>query len=260
MRAIAFLSLGLLALVAVAGAQTPAAPVDAGGIRILPGEIATSRFDMGLPDQGFDAAWEWQALVCRKQCELQPVKLTMAPVLVQPYDGPAQAGHRYGLDRKLESHPLVLFRGLPAGSRAKPDDWLHAGLEAWPPPASPGTMEIDIPMPRGGKARIVPRYAGVVDSNHLLKVYLESGTTRQLLAELPVDPIAGPAGLPRGPGLLRWAGDLDGDGKLDLVMSLTSRVGEYAAATLFLSSLAKAGELVGSATTFSYWPIGQPGC
>jgi hypothetical protein len=260
MRAIAFLSLGLLAFVALAGAQTPGSPPGPGAVRILPAEITTPKFAAGLPDQGFDANWEWQALVCRKQCELQPLKLAMAPVMVHPYDGEPLPGHRYGLDRQLEATPLVLLRELPAGARNKPDSWLHAGLGAYPPAASPGTMDIDIPLPRGGKARIVPRHAGVVGGNHVIKVYLESGPTRQLLAELPVDPIVGPAGLPRGTALLRWAGDLDGDGRLDLIMSLSSRAEDYATATLFLSSAAGPGELAGRAASFEYWPIGLPGC
>jgi hypothetical protein len=64
-----------------------------------------------------------------------------------------------------------------------------------------------------------------------------------------------------GAQLVRWAGDLDGDGRLDLVLSLNTRFGTDAATTLFLSSAAQGGSaLVGAAASFSYWPVGNPGC
>lgn len=49
--------------------------------------------------------------------------------------------------------------------------------------------------------------------------------------------------------VLVWAGDIDGDGKLDLLLDLTNHynVSQY---TLFLSSAAKTGELVRKVTDF----------
>jgi hypothetical protein len=247
------------------GAQQPGDKPASLPVSILPGEIASTQFAVGVPDLGFDPAWEWQALVCHKRCELEPVKLLMTPVKVQPYDGEPLPGHVYAVDGKRETHPLVLMRGLPPGFRARPETWLHAGLENYPPSRTQGTLEIDIPSPQGEFARIVPRYAGEVDGTPMFKVYLEmkageTKTRRQLLAELPVDIIAGPSAMARGPQLLRWAGDLDGDDKLDLIMNFSSRYGTSTTATLFLSSAAKADDLVGVAGGFGYWPVGDPGC
>ena len=68
--------------------------------------------------------------------------------------------------------------------------------------------------------------------------------------------IEGPKTL-AGPQYLLWAGDLDSDNKLDLLMSFQDRGWNT---VLFLSSLAKPGELVGEAGRFNYWPPNDPGC
>ncbi len=68
--------------------------------------------------------------------------------------------------------------------------------------------------------------------------------------------IEGPKAL-AGPQYLLWAGDLDSDNKLDLLMSFQDRGWNT---VLFLSSLAKPGELVGEAGRFNYWPPNDPGC
>lgn len=52
-----------------------------------------------------------------------------------------------------------------------------------------------------------------------------------------------------GPPLLRWVGDLDRDGKLDLLIDVTDH-DNLSRMALFLSSLAKEGELVGLAGLF----------
>jgi hypothetical protein len=57
---------------------------------------------------------------------------------------------------------------------------------------------------------------------------------------------------------IHWAGDLDGDGQLDLVVNLDYSGGTMAA--LWLSSMAKPGELVGFAGSFHYFPIDIAGC
>src|SRR5688572_5613077 len=228
-------------------------------VMILPGEIPGPMFMNGIPDQGFDPEWEWMALVCREKCELEPTRLLMRGVQVQPHDGEALPGQVYTLESRLDAQPLILLRGLPTGVRSRPRTWLHAALGKYPQSATQGTLEIDIPVP-GEPARIVPRYVRRDNNAPLLNVYLETKTQRQLLGGMAVDGIGGPSAMARGPQLLRWAGDLDGDDKLDLIVTITSRYGEEATVTLFLSSLAKPGELVGMAGHFSYWPVENPGC
>jgi hypothetical protein len=240
--------------VAQAGEEEPASFA----VMILPGEIPSARFAEGVPNLGFNSDWEWQALVCGRKCTLEPVKLLMTPVQVMPHDGDPLPGHRYAVDGDTESQPLVLLHGLPSGFRTRPDTYLHANMGTYAS-STPGTMEIDIPSP-GELSRIVPRYAGLIDGTTSLRIYLETKTRRQLLGTMSVDAIAGPSALARREQMLRWAGDLDGDGKLDLIMNFSSRYGEDASATLFLSSSAKPDEIVGAAGAFSYWPVGNPGC
>jgi hypothetical protein len=261
MRTLAACALLLLAGIAIAAHAEERGTADKAlspGITLLPGEIPTAQFSQGVPDLGYDPSWEWQALVCSRGCELVAVKLRMTAVKVSQYDGGPLPGHVYSVEGKATAKPLALLRGLEV-ARATPRTWLHAGLAQYPPSSTPGTMEIDIPADGDG-ARVVPRYAGEIHGTPTLKIYLETRTHRQLLGQIPVDAVVGPSALPRGPQLLRWAGDLDADGKLDLLMSFSHRYGTDAATTLFLSSKAKDGQLVGQAADFSYWPVNDPGC
>jgi hypothetical protein len=260
MRTLSFLTaIMALALGTSAGAQHMHGWSEELPVMILPGEIPGPMFMNGIPDQGFDPEWEWLALVCREKCGLEPTKLLMAGVQVQPHDGEAMPGHAYAMERELGAQPLVLLRGLPDGGRARPRTYLHATLGKYPQSTTRGTLEIDIPVP-GEPARIVPRYLRRDHDSPLFNVYLETKTQRQLLGGMAVDGIGGPSAMARGPQLLRWAGDLDGDDKLDLIVTITSRHGEEATVTLFLSSLAKPGEMVGMAGHFRYWPVENPGC
>lgn len=56
---------------------------------------------------------------------------------------------------------------------------------------------------------------------------------------------------------LQWAGDLDGDGKLDLLINANTCTKR---SVLFLSSLAKNDELVGEAGSFDYSPMEHTEC
>ena len=73
------------------------------------------------------------------------------------------------------------------------------------------------------------------------------GSRRQVLYSWP-------AGLTDQAASLVWAGDLDHDGKLDFYLIL-SQLYNIQVHTLFLSSRAKIGQLVGAAAVFS-----QSGC
>ena len=258
MRILAACALVLLAGACIAahaeGPELPRTEID-----ILPADITGPGYSSGVPDLHYLPEWEWQALVYRRKCELEPVKLSMTPVEVHPHDGDPLPGYVYRIDGELDVPPLVLLHDLPEGARDRPETWLHAGLGEYPASSTAGTREIDIPVP-GDPARIVPRYAGKRDDNDTLNVWLETKSRRQLLSTITVDGMVGPSGMARGPQLLRWAGDLDGDDKLDLIVNFSSRAGEHSAAWLYLSSVAKEGEVVGLAAVFYYSPVDVPGC
>jgi hypothetical protein len=51
-----------------------------------------------------------------------------------------------------------------------------------------------------------------------------------------------------------WAGDLDDDGRLDLIVDVSNHYNIVSAIVVFLSSLAREGQLVGRASGF--WAVG----
>jgi hypothetical protein len=57
--------------------------------------------------------------------------------------------------------------------------------------------------------------------------------------------------------VLQWVGDLDGDGRPDLLINHSAYFWDVA---LYLSSLAKPGEVVGEAGRFTYSPPDSAGC
>lgn len=90
-----------------------------------------------------------------------------------------------------------------------------------------------------------PRFGSIdgVDYKLRLNRRVENETTTQIIASLPVlRALEGP--------VLVWAGDLDRDGKLDLLYNLSSFYIDTELA-LFLSSAAKEGELVGLAARWN---------
>lgn len=109
-------------------------------------------------------------------------------------------------------------------------------------------MEIGIPTHGSEKFRIVPR---LVKATELIRIYLENDSHRQYLGELAIPHMnADFSNVAKQRDLLRWAGDLDGDSKIDLVMSFDSWVGNDLSVVLFLSSYAIDGEFVGQAGSF----------
>ena len=246
-------------------ADTPVENVDHFGrlpgqtVEILPGELFDEfHAEQARPVLGYKDGETWRALVCAQECRLEWVKIRTHATTVQPYDGEPIAGETMTLDHRPDGTLIALFRDLPGKPQAKPPTTLHAGMQQYPAARSPGSMEIDIPRNGEPPLRVTPRLPR--DDPGALNIWLEGGPQLQLLGAVPLDGIVGFAGQARGPRLLQWAGDLDGDGKVDFVMSFSSRMGEQQSATLFLSSAARAGEIVHPVATFRYFPVESPGC
>ena len=143
--------------------------------------------------------------------------------------------------------------------------YLHANLNAYPKPPTPGTLEVRIPMGAGYYADLVPRTlpAGTRDVQNIPMqdvgypfdfLELRIGPQRQRISGLWTG--CSTSTLRQATDYLWWAGDLDGDGKLDFVLSRDG--GGHLA--LYLSSQAKAGELVGEAASFLYSNPAQGEC
>ena len=193
-----------------------------------------------------------------------PLPYQLGKVNIASDATPAAAPERKPGDPVL----LAMFKpiGAQAGMRlaAGPiPTWLHRGMKDYPP-AKPvrGFTEMSIDMGQGKKAILRERLIrsskavqpGQQEENTLL-IDLEIDGVRQTLGAYAFH--MEPAGFIPPKQYLLWAGDLDGDGKVDLLVNLT---GYFWNTTLFLSSLAQPGKLVGNGGSFSFSPPDSPGC
>lgn len=223
-----------------------------------------------LPGREYKSGSGWWALSCDRGCRLTAASLVITPQMHPQYDGPMVPGQLMRWSPVPPPHTLMMFKPFRA-----PADQLKLAPgpvktvyptdgTPLPRPRSEGTLECQIALPDGPVARLVPvqvlpgKKAKVDPFNGEplpLVLELRIGDARQVLGNFDFG-IEGPGVLTQGSYVL-WAGDLDGDGRLDLLVK-TDYAGDGFA--LFLSSLAKPGELVGEAGRFDYFPIESPGC
>ena len=164
----------------------------------------------------------WLGLYCGEICELRPARLEYRLI----------ANDKDRLD--AETRPrgaFFVFRDVP-------------GMKTGPVPEAPfeehSALAHDAVVPlvlKGEKYELSVRAADRMF--HKAVITLRHGSVSQVIYRMPefVD---------EGHLQLAFAGDLDGDGKLDLIMSNSPKYSYYPL-TLYLSTAAKPGELVGEA-------------
>lgn len=196
----------------------------------------------------------WLSLECAgSECRIEERAIRATPITVEPHDGDPVPGQRIEVVAPVA--PLFVLRGVAGVRVGKVTTYYHAAPPAIPPPPGPfGSRSIRVATPMG-PVDIVP-----MKGKGGVRIRLFQGKESQVLGTIPEDGIVGTAGIAKGAGLLRWAGDMDGDGRPDFLMSLNDRVGERSQYTLFLSGKAKKGTLVGVGVECSYWPPENPGC
>lgn len=157
---------------------------------------------------------------------LAPVTLTLTRVHHPMDDDEKPDSVKSGVDVAVpgETPPLVLVKGLTAGE-VKP-----LPLDGLPP------LSGDAPVPLGD-ATLTP-----VADGPGRKLVLSRGGVEQVLYQQPEGDTDG--------WLLRWAGDLDGDGQLDLLLTADHHY-NLSTLRLFLSSQATKGRLVREVATFA---------
>jgi hypothetical protein len=261
-----------------AHAQTDAnAGKSSGPVVVVPGKsVEGAALAMHLPGREYRAGSGWWALACPARCELYPLNLGVTPKLHPAYDSDPVPGQMLRFSPVPPvANILLAFKPLRLGAELK----LRAGLvPTYFPgtlprlrrPNSPGTMEGEIGLPQGQTVRLVPTL--VLPHGHLagtsknepkgepvpegaLKLELHMDGRQQVLGSFNFGIESAIALKPRD--YVIWVGDLDGDGKPDFLLNFDFHGTNVA---LFLSSLAKEGEIVGEAGRFQYFPIDSPGC
>lgn len=244
-----------------------------------------------LAGRHYSAGSGWWTLACRgEDCRLLPVNLQVEDRPHPTYDGPTVPGQLLrlvGADAQSASFLQRPAGDSDAGSRARTTQDVVI-LAAFRPSGRFATLPLQsgplatswYAAPRNTEAVTAPHAYALLPppERQILLANQQVLTLRQRLpdssdaneVELQVEY----AGLQQSLGtryihavgetapvelgeVLQWVGDLDGDGRPDLLINHT---GYWWDVALWLSSLAKPGELVGEAGRFQYAPPDSPGC
>lgn len=219
--------------------------------------------DLWQPGRQFKAGREWLALACGAEgCALETATLAVKRESWKGHydDSPTQGQKlRFRLEAASKGRVVVAWfhtLGAPPWLKAREVPTSRSPQRPLRRPQGRGALEAAIDLPGGGEALLVPllvdeaaqrAHSETLGAGVILQLRVKGA--RQLLPGLlgtcfgPVDPA----------GYLLWAGDLDGDGRLDLLVSFVDADGPV---HLYLSSAAKAGQIVGLAGVYSSPPFG----
>ncbi|MBT9486175.1 MAG: hypothetical protein IV093_01580 [Rubrivivax sp.] len=274
MRRAALITGAMLWLHGVALAQDPLQNKSAGTVVLLPptagavGEDPPLAGTLHLPGREYRAGSGWWALACDGACTLAPLQLAVAARPFPQREDKPVSGQALRFSPAPPAGTLLLFKPLRAPASALP--WRAGAVDTLHPgPASrlrarsgtPGTQETELPLPDGRVLVVRPvrhtlsRWPGEEHDGTLVLELTFDGRRQTLgrFATTDCEP------LPlRRDTFLRWAGDLDHDGRPDLLVNFSLGVEQHLA--LFLSSLAGPGQIVGEAGRFRLEPIDVDGC
>jgi len=239
-----------------------------------------------IPGRSYLGGGAWWALVCgnaasatlAQGCTLHSTHLSVTRAMHSVYDGEpiaSQLLHWLPLPANLdtvaredEKRPTLVAVFKPIRSLAALNlvagpvaTYVHPGMGRYPATGRPGTVEVRLTLADGKHLDIVPRVAKSPPGEpsslvNIATFELRQGSLRQRLPGYEFSEIGDDGSLSPQQYLL-WAGDLDGDGKPDLIMN---HGGYGSNIAVYLSSLAKDGELVGFAGNFQYSDPSSAGC
>lgn len=190
--------------------------------------------ELWLPGNAYRNGTDWFALVCEKgACRFDPARLRVKAEQWQGhYDDTATDGQKLVFDRTRPGRGLV----KAWFQRHKDHAWIKQGpLVSYPwvyRKDTPSTAELTIRPPSGPSLHLVP-----VLKKSSFYLQLRTNTQRQML----YGTLFGCTSSVNRDYLV-WAGDLDGDGRADLLVSFAEDGGPV---HLYLSSRATEGEMVG---------------
>ncbi|MDP2005501.1 MAG: hypothetical protein Q8K45_07465 [Rubrivivax sp.] len=255
-------------------AQNPLQNKSVGPVVLLPPTANVASEDpppagsLNLPGREYRAGHAWWALACDGPCTLLPLRLAVTARLFAPSDEAPVAGQTLRFAPTTPPGTLLLFKPVRAPASTLP--WRagtvatgHSGAPSRlrATTGTPGTQEAELPWPDGRVLRLVPvrhtlsrKAAEEHDGDLMLELALDG--RRQTLGRFEVGACEP---LPLRPATyLQWAGDMDHDGRPDLLVNFSLGYTQHLA--LFLSSLAEPGQIVGEAGRFRYEPIDVEGC
>jgi hypothetical protein len=246
----------LLCAILLAQAGSAAAAVEAGrdsyaqdlpnGVRFVVGN------DQWQPGTRYKSSADWLALNCTPSgCSLGPARLTVKAESWQGhYDDKPTRGQKLNL-RKLKPGPGSVIAWFQLDAR---HPWLKPGAVTTyassvgrsKRPPSEGTLEVAIDLPDGKSATLVPLFDR---ENQVFQLQLREPDRRQILGQL--------AHCSRevANDFFLWAGDLDGDGRADYLISFVDDDGQV---LLYLGGAADQGEygIAGIAGAYDSPPYG----
>lgn len=221
------------------------------------------------PGHQFKDGNNWLALACGdKGCSIEPASLKVSDESWQGhYDDEATFGQRLLFNKQGDSSTGNVIAWFQTSTVQR---WLKPGFISTyyttdgqlKPPSGKGTLEIEIDLPSGKSAQLVPMLLTAELSSKLSRQYtpqtprnsasfllqLRANGKRQLmLGEL------GSCSHELNRDYLLWAGDMDQDGKADYLVSFIDADGPV---HLYLSSAARKHQLVGLAGVHYAPPFG----
>jgi hypothetical protein len=211
-------------------------------------------------------AGRYYALHCAPDCRLDAVALTLKKSMVQTSDGREPGVVATVRDSRRSA---FLLRGL-AGIKEGPvktwyinRDFLDGSASVTADePSGHHERSFDIdgtPLVLTAQyLRIVEKACSGTDCPSTLRVVWRwrFGAVERTIATLNGDAVAGPLG---PEGFAVWIGDLDGDGRPDMVARTSDR-DDSMDLSLFLSSALVRGKPWRPSAVFSFWDPANPGC
>lgn len=257
-----------------AGAASPKEAVllvlDTGALSPAEGDTDTEPAEgLHLAETHYASGDGWWALVCSKgSCKLQAEALKVEFRPHPAYDAEDDLPGQFlrwtpqppqGMEMLFKPQATDLIPRLKAGPVAT---WMTRASTCTSEDRKAGdVLQTVLDLGEGNTARLLPRLISRAakpeeGDGDAVRVELRAYGKRQLLPDSYEWHME--SGRPlKTCDYLQWAGDLDGDGRLDLLLNYT----DYQwSSVLFLSSLAKPGELVGEAGRFVYRDPTSPGC